>query len=121
MLTPQPALPREIAFYQLVAESPRSAPIRQLKPFVPRFYGTLRLEGQLDAASGQIKDKDGKADVPEVRVGMVRACGGGIRGDQRGSEGIKGFYQRSRCRRRGCRRWMDAWRWDPCWNRWTAL
>ncbi|KAI8974233.1 SAICAR synthase-like protein [Trametes punicea] len=41
----KPALPREIAFYQSVAVDPGLAPLR---PFVPKFYGTLRLEGKVD-------------------------------------------------------------------------
>ncbi|GMK56645.1 hypothetical protein CspeluHIS016_0304850 [Cutaneotrichosporon spelunceum] len=44
----KPALPREIAFYQLVQCSPRTAPISGLKPFLPKFYGTLALTGHVD-------------------------------------------------------------------------
>ncbi|WVQ81572.1 hypothetical protein IAT38_003696 [Cryptococcus sp. DSM 104549] len=62
----KPALPREIAFYQMLSNSDRTDPIRALKPFVPRSYGTLRLEGQL-APGGEV-DTSVKGDVPESVV-----------------------------------------------------
>ncbi|ODO11211.1 hypothetical protein I350_01815 [Cryptococcus amylolentus CBS 6273] len=43
----KPALPREIAFYQMLTTADREDPIYALKGFVPQSYGTLRLEGQL--------------------------------------------------------------------------
>lgn len=39
------ALPVEVQFYQSVLADPYCEPLR---PFVPKFYGTLRLEGQID-------------------------------------------------------------------------
>ncbi|GBE82831.1 hypothetical protein SCP_0412180 [Sparassis crispa] len=39
------SLPTELAFYESVSCDPNFAP---LKPFVPRFYGTLRLAGKVD-------------------------------------------------------------------------
>ncbi|EJF56298.1 SAICAR synthase-like protein [Dichomitus squalens LYAD-421 SS1] len=41
----KPAHPTEVAFYQTVIADPGFAPLR---PFVPKFYGTLRLEGKVD-------------------------------------------------------------------------
>ncbi|ORY28800.1 hypothetical protein BCR39DRAFT_186916 [Naematelia encephala] len=50
------ALAREIAFYQLVNSASRSSSLARLKPFVARFYGTLRLEGRLDGVGGLTQD-----------------------------------------------------------------
>ncbi|KAI0373134.1 SAICAR synthase-like protein [Pilatotrama ljubarskyi] len=44
----KPALPNEVAFYQSVATDPGFAPLR---PYVPKFYGTLRLEGKVDESA----------------------------------------------------------------------
>lgn len=41
----KPALPLEVQFYQSVLRDPGLA---SLLPFVPKFYGTLKLEGKLD-------------------------------------------------------------------------
>ena len=41
----KPALPLELAFYQ--TELTRNPGLQALRPFVPKFYGTLRLEGQV--------------------------------------------------------------------------
>lgn len=41
----KPALPSEVAFYQLLATDPR---LQGLNNFAPAFYGTLKLEGRLD-------------------------------------------------------------------------
>ncbi len=41
----KPALPVEVHFYQSVGSDPNLEPLR---PFIPHFYGTLRLEGQVD-------------------------------------------------------------------------
>ncbi|KAI0695079.1 SAICAR synthase-like protein [Cerioporus squamosus] len=46
----KPALAAEVAFYQSVAGDPGFAPLR---PYVPKFYGTLRLEGKLDESQPQ--------------------------------------------------------------------
>ncbi|ODN80070.1 hypothetical protein L198_07880 [Cryptococcus wingfieldii CBS 7118] len=62
----KPALPREIAFYQMLTAAGREDPIYALKGFVPQSYGTLRLEGQLQP-SGDV-DTSVKDDVPESVV-----------------------------------------------------
>ena len=46
----KPALAAEVAFYQSVTADPAFAPLR---PFVPKFYGTLRLEGKVDSSQLQ--------------------------------------------------------------------
>ncbi|KAI0792629.1 SAICAR synthase-like protein [Abortiporus biennis] len=52
----KPSLPVEVSFYQSVGTDPGFAPLR---PFIPRFYGTLKLEGQVDNSEvvegGEIK------------------------------------------------------------------
>ncbi|WRT68814.1 uncharacterized protein IL334_005794 [Kwoniella shivajii] len=63
----KPALPREIAFYQMLNSASREDSIRQLKPFIPKFFGTLRLEGQL-SSSGDLQKAEGKEQVPESVV-----------------------------------------------------
>jgi hypothetical protein len=65
-LTRQPALAREIAFYQLITSTSRTAPLAGLKPFVPQFYGTLRLEGKLEAQGTVDQKLVEAAEVPEV-------------------------------------------------------
>ena len=54
----KPALPVEIHFYQSVMSDPSYEPIR---PYIPRFIGTLKLEGQLDPA----KSEDGTIAVKQ--------------------------------------------------------
>lgn len=44
----KPCLPAERDFYQAIASDERLAALR---PHIPRFYGTLRLEGQVNAES----------------------------------------------------------------------
>ncbi len=44
----KPALEHEVAFYHSLSTDPGFAPLR---PFVPKFYGTLRLEGQVDESA----------------------------------------------------------------------
>ena len=51
----KPALPTEVAFYQALNSDPVLAPLR---PFVPQFFGTLRLEGQLIKLDGDIEEKN---------------------------------------------------------------
>ncbi|OCF54393.1 hypothetical protein L486_07941 [Kwoniella mangroviensis CBS 10435] len=63
----KPALAREIAFYQTLNSSGREDPIRRLKLFVPKFLGTLRLEGQL-SSGGDVERLEGKDEVPESVV-----------------------------------------------------
>ena len=41
----KPAHPTEVAFYQSVVADPAFTPLR---PFVPKFYGTLTLQGKVD-------------------------------------------------------------------------
>ncbi|GLB35601.1 putative inositol phosphokinase (IPK) family protein [Lyophyllum shimeji] len=41
----KPALPLEVQFYQALQQSPS---LEALRPFIPKFYGMLKLEGQLD-------------------------------------------------------------------------
>lgn len=69
----KPALPIEVAFYQVVLTDPSLAPIR---PFIPKFYGTLRLEGQVDeeqSAFGHIalKQESATAVKEEERESIV--------------------------------------------------
>lgn len=46
----KPALPRELAFYQLLQ---RDDKLSALLPYVPKFMGTLRLEGEVDETKSQ--------------------------------------------------------------------
>ncbi|RSH95496.1 hypothetical protein EHS25_000588 [Saitozyma podzolica] len=64
----KPALPREIAFYQLLNEG-RSSPLSRLRPFVPRFYGTLRLEGRLEPGGGV--DRGVIPEIAEIPESVV--------------------------------------------------
>jgi len=41
----KPALAQEVSFYQTLTSDPVFAP---LKPHIPKFYGTLRVEGKVD-------------------------------------------------------------------------
>lgn len=45
----KPALPVEVSFYQSVGADPAFAPLR---PFIPKFYGILKLEGVVDPEKG---------------------------------------------------------------------
>ncbi|GJE88105.1 inositol polyphosphate kinase family protein [Phanerochaete sordida] len=57
----KPALPVEVAFYQAVLTDPA---LDAMRPYIPKFYGTLRLEGQVDeeqSAFGQIAIKQESA------------------------------------------------------------
>ena len=42
----KPALPLELQFYQALEQNSNFQPLR---PFIPNFIGTLKLEGELDA------------------------------------------------------------------------
>ncbi|KAI9069468.1 SAICAR synthase-like protein [Trametes sanguinea] len=79
----KPALPREVAFYQALMSDPALA---QLRPYVPRFYGTLRLEGKVDESApgpeqgGQLKvslvlenisHAFAKPNILDVKLGTV--------------------------------------------------
>jgi len=59
-------LPREIAFYHLLNSALRSAPVYKLKPLVPQFFGTLRLEGRVDGEGGITAEGLKPDEVPEV-------------------------------------------------------
>lgn len=63
----KPALPREIAFYQLLSSSYKSDPIHQLKPFVPLFYGTMKIIAQTTDA-GAVVPVPGAQSAPESIV-----------------------------------------------------
>jgi inositol-polyphosphate multikinase len=55
----KPVIPAEVEFYQMMQTNPVLEPLR---PFVPKFYGTLRLEGQVDkdkSTDGGIVLKEG--------------------------------------------------------------
>ncbi|PIL33058.1 hypothetical protein GSI_04507 [Ganoderma sinense ZZ0214-1] len=58
----KPAHQAEVAFYQSVVADPAFAPLR---PFVPKFYGTLRLEGRVDEAAAAA-DEIGNIQIVEV-------------------------------------------------------
>ena len=60
----KPALHREVAFYQSIASDPGFAPLR---PYVPKFYGTLRLEGKVDE-SAAAAEQGGSLKVVEHHV-----------------------------------------------------
>ena len=49
----------------MVNAAPRTSKLAKLKRFIPQFYGTLRLEGQMDD-SGSLQTGVA-ADIPEVR------------------------------------------------------
>lgn len=44
----KPAHPVEVSFYQCVGSEPGFAPLR---PYIPKFFGTLKLAGQVDPKS----------------------------------------------------------------------
>ena len=50
----------------MVNAAPRTSKLAKLKRFIPQFYGTLRLEGQMDD-SGSLQTGVA-ADIPEVRA-----------------------------------------------------
>jgi 1D-myo-inositol-tetrakisphosphate 5-kinase/inositol-polyphosphate multikinase len=60
MLLIKPALPLELKFYQTVAAAAEPE-FDALRPFIPKFIGTLSLEGELDedkpASEGSINVK----------------------------------------------------------------
>lgn len=59
----KPALPVEVNFYQSVLSNPE---LESLRPYIPQFYGTLRLEGQADqeqSVDGAIALKPGSAEA----------------------------------------------------------
>ncbi|KIR97107.1 hypothetical protein L804_05769 [Cryptococcus deuterogattii 2001/935-1] len=62
----KPALPREIAFYQMLSNSDPEDIVWPLRKFVPKNYGTLRLEGRLGAGGAIETDLDMKNETPET-------------------------------------------------------
>lgn len=61
----KPALPREIAFYQLVRDviDPSSG-LHILKPWIPEFFGLLSLEGKLASPTADIETGTLPAIIP---------------------------------------------------------
>ena len=63
----KPALPLEVAFYQTVLQDQALAALR---PFVPKFYGTLKLAGVVEpSADGEAAAKistDGVEDEKDT-------------------------------------------------------
>lgn len=53
----KPALQLERQFYEAIKSDPES-PFSGLKPFIPQFFGVLKLEGQVDE-SNQLKEVPG--------------------------------------------------------------
>ncbi|OCH86203.1 SAICAR synthase-like protein [Obba rivulosa] len=68
------ALAKEVAFYEAVASDDALEPLR---PFVPQFYGTLKLEGQVDTAGDRfivLEDLTYRFDRPnvlDIKLGTV--------------------------------------------------
>ena len=65
----KPALPAEVAFYTAAAADPGCAPLR---PFLPKFYGTLRLEGSVDASAPSPADGAPLRVVPDAPAGAAK-------------------------------------------------
>jgi inositol-polyphosphate multikinase len=61
----KPAIPTEVQFYQAVLSEPVLEPLR---PYVPQFLGTLRLEGEVDEA----RSKDGAIAVTPESAKAVK-------------------------------------------------
>lgn len=69
----KPTLPLEIAFYQTINID---AAFALLRPFVPNFIGTLRLEGELIQPDGDIEQNNiriasNKADKSESLISRI--------------------------------------------------
>lgn len=70
----KPALPVEVDFYQTMLTDPSLMPLRG---YIPRFYGTLRLEGQVDeeqSAFGQISIKQEAVPAVERDRSIIANC-----------------------------------------------
>ncbi|KAI3619398.1 inositol polyphosphate multikinase [Moniliophthora roreri] len=67
----KPALGLEHQFYQSLTTSSSDEGLGRLRPFVPKFYGTLKLEGELvpDVNAGETKEA-GEVKVKEVEGGQ---------------------------------------------------
>lgn len=61
----KPALPVEVSFYQTALSDPA---FTALLPYIPEFYGTLRLEGKID----QEKSGDGSIVVAENSAEAIK-------------------------------------------------
>ena len=66
MLVTKPALALEHHFYQQAAADPALAPLRQ---WIPRFYGTLQLEGRTGAGG-------------EIEIGGAASTGAAVQKDE---------------------------------------
>lgn len=64
----KPCLPAERDFYQAIFGDERLATLRE---FVPKFYGTLRLEGKVDAGSAP----GGEVGADQLREVLVKSAG----------------------------------------------
>lgn len=58
----KPALPLELQFYQALQQNPD---LESLRPFTPKFIGTLKLEGQVDEKKSE---EEGNISVTPVDV-----------------------------------------------------
>lgn len=63
----KPCLPRELDFYRLIA-SGHTKTLEVLQEFIPKFYGTLDLQGRI-----QVGDKNGDEDL---NLGKLEPVGG---------------------------------------------
>ncbi|KDQ34117.1 hypothetical protein PLEOSDRAFT_1032104 [Pleurotus ostreatus PC15] len=70
----KPALPLELQFYQTSVRDPRFAPLRR---FVPKFYGTLSLQGKVDEGKGleggiaNLSHPFIKPNIIDIKLGTV--------------------------------------------------
>lgn len=62
----KPALPVEVDFYTTLSSSDA---LTHLFPFVPRFYGTLKLQGQLDEQGNITSAPQVEEGSKDVRIG----------------------------------------------------
>lgn len=85
----KPALPVEVEFYQHVLANASFEPLR---PYIPKFYGTLRLEGEVD-----------QENSPEGAIAITQASVEAIKNDEKDTSGffwVLAFI--SRTYRRAC-------------------
>jgi hypothetical protein len=67
----QPALAQEIEFYQRVNGEPRSSPLGALRRFLPKFYGTLTLQG-LAGEDGAVEEVEEQGSEVRHELYMTR-------------------------------------------------
>lgn len=73
----KPALPREVDFYQHLTSNPAFASLRS---YIPKFYGTLRLEGEVEDGNLETlretpAPKEGKDKCSQLGMPLVdRPC-----------------------------------------------